>query len=66
MTKCGFRKFMVIFGSLTEYYTTEEEAVREALEDANCGIRTPNKLYKYNEKTDKFEVIGTFYKADEV
>ena len=60
MTKCGFRKFMVTFGSLTEYYATKEEAIREALEDARRGIRTPNKLCKYNEKTDKFEVIGTF------
>lgn len=54
------KKFMVTYGSISEYYETKEEAIAEAINDGRLGIRRPNELMKYNEKTDKFEVIGTF------
>ena len=53
-------KFMVQYGSLFDYYATEEEAIAEALEYARRGIRTANTLYKLNEKTGTYEKIGEF------
>ena len=53
-------KFMVQYGSLFDYYATQEDAIKDAMENARRGIRTANALYKLNKKTGTYEKIGEF------
>ena len=53
-------KFMVQYGSTFDYYTTKEEAITDAINDARLGIRTANFLFKLNEETKEYEKIGEF------
>lgn len=53
-------KFMVQYGSTFDYYTTKEEAIKDAINDARLGIRTANFLFKLNEETKEYEKIGEF------
>ena len=54
------RNYKVTSGVVTKYYSTKEEAIAETMRLAKLGIRLGDELYKLNEKTDKYELIGTF------
>ena len=54
------RNYKVSGGAVTKYYNTKEEAIADTMRLAKLGIRSGDTLYKLNEKTDKYEQIGTF------
>lgn len=57
------RNYKVAGGAVTKYYNTKEEAISETMRLSKLGIGFGNELYKYNETTDRYELIGTFRRS---